>query len=179
MGWDRNKRKIRGRGAQFTSGVTVDDGGFTATKGGITVSSGGATVTKGGVTVSSGGVTVAKGGLTVSSGAFRMPYLAVLTTGTALTNSGVSHLTGTSDNNYSLALPVAGCIKVICSGNSTKAFDVTCATKSYFQHSGGGSTLSARKLTMNGSNEGVILVGLSTVRWFIASNMNSVSVGGT
>lgn len=172
MGWDRNKRKIRGRGAQFTSGVTVDDGGFTATKGGITVSSGG-------ITVTGGGITATKGGLTVSSGAFRMPYLAVLTTGTALTNSGVSHLTGTSDNNYSLALPVAGCIKVICSGNSTKAFEVTCATKSYFQHSGGGSTSGSRKLTMNGSNEGVVLVGLSTVRWFVASNMNSVTVGGT
>jgi len=29
MGWDRNKRKIRGLGARFTSGVAIDSGGIT------------------------------------------------------------------------------------------------------------------------------------------------------
>jgi len=148
MGWDKNKRKIRGLGAQFTSGVTVDDGGFT----------------------------VSKGGLTVSSGAFKLPFVASLTTVAELTNQGVTHLTGTSANNYTLGLPVQGAIKTIVT-NSATALTVTCKTRSHFVTGAGGSTSTGVKLTFNGSNEGVLLVGLSTVKWFIMSNMNSVGIG--
>jgi len=150
MGWDRNKRKIRGRGAQFTSGVTVDAGGLTASK----------------------------GGLTISSGVFKLPFLASLTTVAELTNQGISHLTGTSANNYVLGLPAQGALKMLIT-NSTWALTVTCKTNSYFVHSGAGSTSGSRKAAFDASNEGLTLLGLSTVKWFILSNMNSVTISGT
>ena len=86
-----------------------------------------------------------------------------------LANWGVSTL-GSTGATFTLTAPVAGVEKELLatstsvqnvdSGSTTVTFDGTTGIR----------------LILNNSNEGVALRGLSTTRWFIVSNTNSVAV---
>ena len=88
-----------------------------------------------------------------------------------LANWGVSTLGSTGATaTFTLTAPVAGVEKELLatstsvqnvdSGSTTVTFDGTTGIR----------------LILNNSNEGVALRGLSTTRWFIVSNTNSVAV---
>jgi len=169
----------------LSSGLTVTkallcSSAATVTK--LFTASSAATVTKA-LTASSGlsvgaGATILKGGLAISSGAFKFAVANVPTTGT-LPNHGFSRLTATTaSKNYILAAPAAGALKVI-GGGSTLAVTVTCAAGTYFQgstHSDAAPSTAVDVATFNSGADCLTLMGCSTVRWMVISNVGTVSL---
>lgn len=92
------------------------------------------------------------------------------TTGTAIVNRGLTILTSTTTKTYSLAAPVAGIVKaIICTASGTSVKTVK---------SPAGVTVDGTNddLTFNAANEAVILIGCSSTRWGVISNVNAVGL---
>lgn len=176
----------------FSGNVTVG-GALTASSGlGVTAAStfSGAVTVSGTLTASSSGLV--SGGLTVSktiTGSSNATVDGTLTASSNLTLSGklthslqsvssgqalgvhnVSVLTATGSTSYTLPAAAAGYYKAIFkSANSTAILTVdTNSTNETFDGS------SATKLTFNGKDQKVEMVGLSTARWLIISSTASV-----
>lgn len=82
--------------------------------------------------------------------------------------------------NYTLPAPARGRQVVIACGFATSSATCTVIPASGVYFASSGTTVSnLRKLTFNGANDTVTLVGLSTVRWLITSNVGSVAVATT
>ncbi len=116
--------------------------------------------------LSGGNITVADGGKL---------YKPVTTGSTAATmsNSGITKITSTATKTYNLADPVAGVQKeIICISTGTATKTVKCST------AGNNATFDAthHTLTFAAVNTAVILIGLSSTRWAVMSNVNSVGI---
>jgi hypothetical protein len=83
--------------------------------------------------------------------------------------------------NYALPAPVRGRRVTITAGlcASGKTATVIPSSAGIYFASSGTTVSNLRKLTFNGANDTVTLVGLSTVRWLITSNVGSVAVATT
>lgn len=140
----------------------------------IIASGGTQTVESGGaITVDSGATLTVNGTLALGTGATVTLPVVAESEGSTMANSGISTIGGTSAHTWFLAPPVAGAYKIIC---------VTAASTS----SGGAQTIDTGSslITFDGTDkdelvcegvQGVVLVGLSTTRWFIASQALAIA----
>ena len=95
---------------------------------------------------------------------------------------GINQIVGsTGVPNYTLPAPVAGRQVFITAGlcASGKTCTVKPASTDQYFASSGTTKLNLRKLTFNGANDTVTLLGLSTRRWLIISNVGSVAIATT
>jgi hypothetical protein len=109
-------------------------------------------------------------GAATLTGGYSVPLTAAASTGTAISNFGVTTITSTAAATYGLTAPTAGVVKhIIQTSSSTETTTV---------NGGAGVTFDGTNddLTFNAANEAVTLVGLSTVRWGVFSNVGSVGI---
>jgi hypothetical protein len=95
---------------------------------------------------------------------------------------GVNQIVGsTAVPNYSLPAPSRGQWVTITAGlcASGKTATVRPSSLGIYFASSGTTVTNLRKLTFNGANDTVTLLGLSSVRWLITSNVGSVAVAAT
>lgn len=118
-----------------------------------------------------GGTATLTGLMTLAAG-LKLPVTTATcaTTGTQISNNGLTVLTSTTTKTFGLAAPVAGVLKAfICTASGTSVKTVKAAS---------GTTVDGTNddLTFNAANEACILIGASSTRWAVISNVNSVGI---
>jgi len=95
---------------------------------------------------------------------------------------GINQIVGsTAVPNYSLPAPSRGQRVTITAGlcASGKTATVRPTSAGIYFASSGTTVTNLRKLTFNGANDSVSLLGLSSVRWLIVANTGSVAIATT
>lgn len=95
---------------------------------------------------------------------------------------GINQVVGTSNvPNYTIPRPVRGRFVTITAGlcASGKTCTVKTSAVGIYFASSGTTVTTLRKLTFNGANDTVTLLGMSSVRWLITSNVGSVAIATT
>lgn len=95
------------------------------------------------------------------------------TTGTALLNHGHHSIATTTDDTWTLADPKEGCMVTITTiTTSTGTHTVSPANATIYSTNG----VAGSAIAFNAMGESVTLVGLSTAKWAVTSNVNSVAI---
>ena len=122
--------------------------------------------------------------LTLSS--HRDEPIQTATTAQALTVGGISTISrkssaGASTNLYTLAGAAAGTYKeILCiHAGSTRTARVTLGSGVSFYSSASSTDATLRKATFNAGKEGLLLRAVTTAKYFIVSNLNSVAIATT
>ena len=164
--------KLEKRPVTFANSITHSKG--------LTVSSA-ASVARG-LTVSSGATI----GRTLTLSSHRDEPVQTATTAQALRVGGVSTITrkssaGASTNLYTLAgAPVGTYKEILCiHAGSTRTARVTLGAGVSFYSSVSSTDATLRKATFNAGKEGLLLRAVTTAKYFIVSNLNSVAIATT
>jgi len=108
-----------------------------------------------------------------------------LATGGTINGYGITTLTATTTRTYTMAGPTAGmlkeiyCISATTTNTAVASFSGATGSTGYFFQNTTNAANSQRKVTFNGSNEGLLLRGVSSVAWFVVAEINSPVIGAT
>ena len=93
------------------------------------------------------------------------------TTGTAISNTGITSVVTTTNDTWTLADPIAGCKKTLVTGSSsTGVHTVTPAAATIVTSAG----VAGDTITLTGGSAFIELVGLTTALWKMTSRGTSV-----
>ena len=123
---------------------------------------------------------------TLTASSHRDEPIQTATTAQALTVGGISTISrkssaGASTNLYTLAgAPVGTYKEILCiHAGSTRTARVTLGAGVSFYSSVSSTDATLRKATFNAGKEGLLLRAVTTAKYFIVSNLNSVAIATT